>query len=178
MRRQQTEASVEQIERSGENGDWLVIRGYKFTDHLVATVTNAPFSHVGILDLDGGQVVEAEERGVHGTKLWDFVHKSHRVRLIRPVWAEGEAGARAIVEARRLIGRDYDFLGTIGFGSRKRFYCSELVVHVYGAAQSDGEPIPAVIEPTELCRWGDVLYDSGVRTAGRHRPDLVSPGRP
>lgn len=34
----------------GRDGDWLVVRGYKAADDLVATFTNTPLSHVAILD--------------------------------------------------------------------------------------------------------------------------------
>ena len=44
---------LEALRRHGQPGDWLVIRGYHATDHLVSALTNAPFSHAAVLDPEG-----------------------------------------------------------------------------------------------------------------------------
>ncbi len=42
---------IEAVTSLGRDGDWLVVRGYKPTDDLIAGLVNAPISHVGVLDL-------------------------------------------------------------------------------------------------------------------------------
>ena len=162
-RTRQTREIVAKIEELGRDGDWLVTRGYNISDDLVAAATNTPISHVGLFDGERRSVIEAEAKGVHLSPLFAFVHKSHRVLLIRPVWSEGDAGRRALKNARKLIGRGYDFLGTVGIDDPARYYCSELVIHVYREFHRQDEDIPLIIEPGELDSWGGVLYDSGPR---------------
>jgi len=163
LRAKQTEMFTARVKELGKNGDWLVTRGYHFADDLVATVTNIPLSHVAVLDMDNDQVIEAEGKGVHSTKLKDFVDKSHRVLLIRPMWAQGNAAEDAVVIARKLIGKKYDFLGTIGINDSKRFYCSELAIFIYKKYQKEIDHIPKIIEPGQMYLWGQVLYDSRPR---------------
>src|SRR3954468_19226051 len=54
-----------EIRRVGRNADWLVIRGYHATDNLVAVMTDTPWSHAAVLDVENDQVIEAEGQGVH-----------------------------------------------------------------------------------------------------------------
>ena len=145
----------------GRDGDWLVTRGYHVSDNLVATITNTPFSHAAVLDLAHDRVVEAEAKGVHFTPLAEFVAKSHRVMLVRPVWSD-EASSRAAVEkARTVVGRRYDFLGLIGLDIPERFYCSGLAVEVYRPRIRAHDVVPRPVEPGQLHHWGRILYDSG-----------------
>src|SRR5205814_5000112 len=99
------------LREQGRNGDWLVARGYHATDNMVATLTNMPFSHAAVLDRDADAAIEAESVGVHATPLSEFVAKSQRLMLVRPVWAGDDAAAAAAAKARALIGRPCDFLG-------------------------------------------------------------------
>jgi hypothetical protein len=146
----------------GRDGDWLVIRGYKPTDDLVAALVNAPISHVGILDFERRQVIEADATGVHATALEDFVDHSHRLLLVRPIWSD-LGRERALERARGLVGRSYDFLGLVGVDVPHRYYCSELAVRVYAEFQRKYHEIPRVIEPAHLYLWGTILYDSRPR---------------
>src|SRR3990167_8618528 len=70
--------ALEAVQRLGQPGDWLVIRGYHATDNFVSVATNAPFSHVAVLDPDKGQVIEAEGKGLHTTPLPEFMKKIGR----------------------------------------------------------------------------------------------------
>jgi hypothetical protein len=160
----QNQNMVESITGTGQAGDWLVSRGYKFTDQLVATATNTPISHVGVYDKERNLVIEADGAGgVHEKPLADFVNKSHRVILIRPMWAKGQAPQQAIEAARKLVGKKYDFLGTVGLNVSERFYCSELAVYIYKPFMSGKEKLPLTMEPGQLYLWGSVLWDSRPR---------------
>ncbi len=159
----QSAAILERVKASGRSGDWLVIRGYHNTDHLVAAATNSPFTHAAVLDLERGEVIEAEAQGVHTSKLADFVHKAHRLLVIRPAWSDARSGPLALDSARLLVGKKYDFLGTVGLGHPDRYYCTELAVAVYRPFMRDKVVLPPVIEPGQLYYWGKVIYDSGSR---------------
>lgn len=155
------QATLEAVRTLGRDGDWLVIRGYHATDNLVATVTNKPFSHAGVLDLGRDEVVEAEAQGVHVSSLPAFVAKSHRLLLIRPVWSDAASAAPALAKARSVVGRPYDFLGLVGLNIPDTYYCSELALEIYRPWIRREEILPRPIEPGQLHHWGRILYDSG-----------------
>lgn len=141
-------------------GDWLVIRGYHPTDNLVSNMTGIPISHVGILNLESSQVIEAEGMGVHLTDLDEFIDKSYRLLIIRPRWRTEVNADLAWEIANKLVGSNYDFLGTIGFNFPHKYYCSELAIYMYRKWYSGKEKFPTVIKPGELYLYGNVLYDS------------------
>jgi uncharacterized protein YycO len=151
------------LRTEGRNGDWLVARGYHVTDNMVATLTNMPFSHAAVLDRDADRVIEAESAGVHATPLAQFVAKSQRVMLIRPVWAHGDASEAAAAKARTLLGRPYDFAGLVGLSIPNEYYCSELAVEIYRPWVREGDIIPRPVAPGQLHYWGKVVYDTGAR---------------
>lgn len=146
----------------GEDGDWLVIRGYHGTDHLISAVTNAPFSHAALLDRERDQVIEADHSGVHLTSLEAFAPKVHRLLLVRPIWAGQGRNREALLKARGLVGRPYDFTGLVGINHPERYYCSELTVAAYRTWVKPSDHVPPVIPPSELHHWGRVIWDSGV----------------
>jgi hypothetical protein len=152
---------LEEVRRLGRNGDWLVIRGYHATDNMVSVATNTPWSHAAVLDRDGDQVIEAEGRGVHTTRLPAFVAKSHRLLLVRPNWATDKSSLEAVRNARASVGKGYDFLGLAGLNIPDRYYCSELAVAVYRTHIPAGTYIPRPVAPAQLHYWGRILYDSG-----------------
>ncbi len=154
---------LENITKLGKNGDWLIIRGYHPQDDLIVAMTATPLSHAGILDMEKKQVIEALAGGVTVNTLDYFVNKSHRIILIRPKWAVGTNGGDALARARKLVGRGYDFLGLVGIDSKKRFYCTELAMHIYREHQKKDKDIPRVIPPAQMYLWGSILYDSRPR---------------
>jgi len=169
LRSLQTELFVTRIVDEGRDGDWLVTRGYKAGDAFVAGATTMPLSHAALLDHTRWEVVEAESDGVHRTDLWTFVHNTHRLILIRPIWSTEKRGSRAVSKARSLLGSGYDLSGIFGINCPGRFYCSELVVHVYEDYQRDTDRLPHVIEPGQLYLWGDVLYDTRPRDGAENQ---------
>lgn len=154
---------LDAVEKLGQPGDWLVIRGYHATDHLVSALTNAPFSHAAVLDPENNQVIEAEGPGLHTTPTAGFMKKAQRLMLVRAQWATTpERQREAVVKARSLVGRPYDFAGLIGINVPDRYYCSELAVAVFGAHVSRSrDHLPLVVPPDQLHYWGRVLWDSG-----------------
>jgi hypothetical protein len=153
---------LNEVRRLGRDGDWLVIRGYHVTDNLVATLTNTPLSHAAVLDITKDQVIEAESAGVHLSTLPQFVAKSHRLLLIRPVWSDEKTSVEALQKARALVGKKYDFLGLIGLNVPDSFYCSELTLAIYLPYIPKAQIIPRPDEPGQLYFWGRILFDSGI----------------
>lgn len=147
------------IELAG-TGDWLVTRGYHATDDLVSNTTGIPISHVGVFHAGMRQVVEAEGKGVHLSTLAEFVDKSYRLLIIRPRWRTDANAESAWANALKLVGKSYDFLGTIGFDYPDSFYCSELAVHIYREWFTKKERFPRIIKPGEMYLFGTVEYDS------------------
>lgn len=145
---------------TAKTGDWLVIRGYHATDTLVANATGIPLSHVAVYNGDMHEVVGAEGKGVQRETLSDFVARADRVLVIRPRWRSDENAAQVWAAAESLVGKSYDFLGTIGFNQSNRYYCSELAIHVYHPWLHGNERFPKVIKPGEMYLFGTVLYDS------------------
>lgn len=156
----QTQVIEQAVAATANTGDWLVIRGYHATDALVANATGIPLSHVGIYNGERQEVVGAEGKGVQRESLASFISRSDRVLVIRPRWRSDENAAQAWAAAEALVGRDYDFLGTIGFNQPNRYYCSELALHVYRPWWRGAERFPKVIKPGELYLFGTILYDS------------------
>jgi uncharacterized protein YycO len=154
-------ATLQEIRHQGLDGDWLVVRGYEFNDDLVAAVTDNAFTHAAVLDLANDRVVEAEARGVHFTPLAEFVSKSHRILLVRPVWSSDATRAVAIAKAREVVGRPYDFMGLIGLDVPDRYYCSGLAVGIYRSFIRESDRVPHPVAPGDLHYWGRILYDSG-----------------
>ena len=157
------EETLARVRALGRDGDWLVIRGHHLSDNFVATVTNNPFSHAAVLDLERDSVIEAESKGIHATPLAEFVAKSHRLLLIRPVWSNAVSAPAALARARALVGRPYNFLGLIGVDVPESYYCSELTLEVYRPFLRAHDVVPRPIEPGKLHYWGRILYDSGAR---------------
>jgi uncharacterized protein YycO len=123
------------------------------------------FSHAAILDKDMNQVIESDHTGVHTTSLNLFTNESHRMVIVRPKWRTNrKVGKRAVEEARKLIGKPYNFTGLIGISMPNSYYCSELVTQAYKAFIHQSDKLPAVITPLELLNWGRIVYDTGVRT--------------
>jgi uncharacterized protein YycO len=152
-----------ELRKLGRNGDWFVSRGYHVTDDMVSTLTNMPFSHAAVLDLDADQVIEAESVGVHITPLADFISKSQRIMLVRPLWANEDSAAVAIAKARSLVGRNYDFTGLVGLSIPDQYYCSELAVEIYRPFIRSEDILPRPVAPGQLHYWGRILFDSGAR---------------
>lgn len=154
----------DEILRQGQDGDWLVIRGYNSSDHLVATAANSALSHVGILDAIDEQVIEAVSPAVHAVSLQSYLEGADRVLLVRPTDADAPCGRRALELARTQIGAPYDFLGTVGLPEKGKYYCSELAAWSVGR-DVDVDGPGRVLYPADMLQFGTVLYDSDSRAS-------------
>lgn len=150
------------IESQGGNGMWLVNRGYRGGDDVVALVTGSAFPHAAILDLENGVVIEALLPGNVVTSLDEFLAISHRVALVRPEGWTPDTGNAALAKARSQLGKKYDFGGILGFPSQDRWYCSELATWCWGRPANRWGPWH-IIHPSSLRKMGTVLFDSGSR---------------
>ena len=163
IRHEQSDKWLAVIQERAQPGDWLVIRGYTPSDNLVVAATNIPLSHAAVLDKEKNRVIEAVGKGVRFVKLAKFIKKSHRLLLIRPIWWSPKKGARAVKRSISVVGRGYDFMGTIGGGNPEQFYCSELAIWAYGPHNAEKEHFPKVMEPGQMYLWGTILFDSRPR---------------
>ncbi|HEY2252828.1 MAG TPA: YiiX/YebB-like N1pC/P60 family cysteine hydrolase [Planctomycetaceae bacterium] len=154
-----TRSWQKQILKRGRDGDWLIIRGYNSTGHLVAAAGNAELSHVGILDATNAEVIEAVSPAVSEISLHAFLEEADRVVLIRPAEADRASGRMALANARSQIGAPYDLLGTMGLPEAGKFYCSELAAWSVGM-EVDREGPGAVLHPAAMTEYGEVLFDS------------------
>jgi hypothetical protein len=122
---QPLEMNLEPVRGVIENGDWVVIRGVTGPDNFIGTVTNMPFSHASVYDMENDEVIEADSHGVHRTPLADYLASASRVWIVKPVWATEETRPLAARLARSLVGRPYDYTGLIGLGLSDSYYCSD-----------------------------------------------------
>jgi len=159
-RMRQSQAIEQAVLATARTGDWLVIRGYHATDALVANATGIPLSHVAVYNGELRAVVGAEGSGVQQEALADFIARADRVLVIRPRWRSEENAAQVWAATEALVGKSYDYLGTLGFNQPGRYYCSELAIHVYRPWLRGNERFPKVIKPGEMYLFGVVLYDS------------------
>jgi hypothetical protein len=161
-RPQSLEVNLEPVRAVIENGDWVVIRGITGPDNFIGSVTNMPFSHASVYDLENDSVIEANSHGVHMTPLSEYLASASRVWILKPVWATKETRPLAVKEARDKVGRPYDFTGLIGLNLDDSYYCSELAIAAWRPFMGEAEvnPIPQVISPGRLHHWGRVVYDS------------------
>jgi uncharacterized protein YycO len=129
----------------------------------VVAATNIPLSHAAIYDAHREQVIEAVGKGIGQRSLDSFVNLTHRVLVIRPRWWSPASGAAAVTWARGKIGKKYDFLGVVGLGSSRRWYCTELCLSAYDDSHTKKDHLPRVMEPGQMYLWGTILFDSGPR---------------
>jgi len=153
---------LDSIKEYAKQSYWLVIRGYHSTDNLVAGATLSDYSHAVILDKKNNEIIESTSEGVHSLGLKEFVNKSHRITIVKPYGYTQQRADSAINIARSKIGEPYDFLGTVGLNSKDKYYCSELAVFCYPYLR-DSLKMPLIIEPRDLLKFGEVVFESKVR---------------
>lgn len=118
-----------------------------FVDAIVETTSgkqDMPYSHVAILDKEGGEyfVIEAVTKGgVHKIKLQEFLDSSAHTKSGKPVVdvyrIREHVNAKTIISnAEKYIGKPYDFNF---LPTDSAIYCSELVHKSY--LDNEGNPI-------------------------------------
>jgi len=100
----------------------------------IQAATDSPLSHVGLVEVTpaGVFVVEAVQpvRRV-GFASWKARGQGGRLLVLRPEAVAEERRAAAVAEARRHLGKPYDW--RFGWGD-EAMYCSELARKAYSAA--------------------------------------------
>ena len=165
------------IQEKGGNGMWLVNRGYRLGDDIVATATGSAFPHSAILDHKNGVVIEALWPGNVVTPLEEFLALSHRIALVQPKGWTPEAGDAALAKARSQLGKKYDFGGILGLPGSNRWYCSELAAWCWDRPADRLGPWH-VIHPRRLLKMGTVVFDSGSRDGVPDAPSAAAPALP
>jgi hypothetical protein len=153
-----------EIHQVAEDGDWILTRSYfMLADAIAKTTSGIDLSHASIYDAKRDTVIEAVGSGVREIPLSDLVQRNHYVIVVRPHGMTPAQRARSVERARSRIGTEFDKAGLFGFDDPDKLYCSELV---WWAAQGElrtGEH-HRVITPSELMRYGELVYWSGKRT--------------
>ena len=153
---------IDVVHRRAEQGYWIVVRGTHIGDQAVAAGSAGVFTHAAVYDARADEVVEAVGSGVHAEPVEDLLAQSYRFQIIRPRDYDETEGVAAVARARSRIGYSYDWLGTLGLQSDRRFYCTELAVDAYRARERGWMP-SGVIHPEHMVRYGALVFDSGPR---------------
>ncbi len=162
----ETAAWLHVVARDAQPGYWIVVRGTHPGDQVVAAASAARLTHAVMLDTERQEVVEATGAGVHISTLRSLLDESVRMQLVRPRGYTLDKGRAAMTRARSHVGSRYDWLGTVGVQNDSAYYCTELCADAYHARE-DGWMPRMVLHPEQLARYGDVVFDSGMR-ASRH----------
>ena len=157
-----TDTWMQTVKDKAEHGYWLVVRGTHIGDQFVAGVTASPLSHAAVYDAERGEVLEAVGKGVVRTPLRELLAQSHRLLIIKPRGYNVAAGREAVERSRAVLGHKYDWLGTVGQQSDRRFYCTELCAYAYRAREQGWMP-KGVLHPRKMHELGEVVFDSGPR---------------
>jgi len=162
---QETDRWLARIHAHAKQGYWLVVRGTHPGDQVVAAATAARLTHAAVLDLAHDEAIEAVGRGVSVTPLRELVAQAMRLQLIEPRDYTPEKGQAAVARARSRIGTGYDWLGTVGLQSDRRYYCTELCIDAYDA-RALGWKLGGALHPEQMAAQGRVLFDTGMRNRG------------
>ncbi len=157
-----TERWLRTVQERAENGYWIVVRGTHIGDQVVAAGSAAELTHAAVYDRERTEIIEAVGSGVARAPLRELIAQSHRVQVIRPRGYSDEEGHSAVQRARSHVGYSYDWLGTLGLQSDRRYYCTELVLDAYRARERGWMP-SGVIHPEQMTRYGEIVFDSGPR---------------
>ena len=157
-----TDEWVRVVTEEAGPGYWLVVRGTHVGDQVVAAGSAAAFTHAAVFDAERTEVIEAVGKGVLRSPLRELLAQSHRLQIVRPAEYDEAKGRDAVERARSRVGHAYDWLGTLGLQSDRRFYCSELAIWAWRARERAGMP-SGVIHPEHMARYGEVVFDSGPR---------------
>jgi len=159
-----TKLWAQEIHRVARDGDWLLSRSYyAMADAITVTTLGEDVSHASIYDAKHDTIIESIGSGVREIPLADLVARNHFMIIVRPTGMTAADQAEALDRARSKVGAKYDIGGMFGVDAPEKFYCSELV---YWASQTEARSgrRERVITPSDLMRYGEVIYWSGKRT--------------
>lgn len=161
---QETDRWLKEIRQRSSPGYWLVVRGTHPGDQVVAAASAARLTHAALFDPARDEIIEAVGRGVSVAPLRELIAQAMRVQVIRPRGYTLDKGLLALERARGHVGSGYDWFGTVGLQSDRSYYCTELCAEAYGA-RAEGWMPRGVLHPEHMHKYGDVLFDSGMRSA-------------
>jgi hypothetical protein len=159
-----TQLWTREIHDKARDGDWLLSRSYYvMADAITAATPGEDISHASIYDAKHDTVIESIGSGVREIPLADLVARNHFMIIVRPTGMTAADESEALTRARSQVGAKYDIGGMFGVDAPEKFYCSELV---YWASQTEARSgrRERVITPSDLMRYGEVIYWSGKRT--------------
>ncbi len=152
-----------EVKRVARDGDWILTRSYYLVGDAIAAATpGESLSHASIYDAERGSVIEAVGSGVREIPLAKLIDRNHYVIVVRPSNMTATEQHNAVLRARSKLGAKFDVTGMFGLGSDDRFYCSELVYWASQTEERTGEH-EHVVTPSDLMRYGAVIYWSGKR---------------
>ncbi len=153
---------ADEIRRVAQDGDWIFGRSYgPIGDAIVKLTPGEEFSHAATIDLTHGTVVEAMRPRVQEVALEDFVQRYRYIVIVRNTTRTAVERRASVERARSQLGADFDIWGMFGFDAPGKWYCSELVWWASGLDAEHGRP--AMIVPSKLLAYGEVVYFSGRR---------------
>ena len=159
-----TQMWTREIHDKARDGDWLLSRSYYvMADAITAATRGEDISHASIYDAKHDTIIESIGSGVREIPLSDLVARNHFMIIVRPAGMTAADQSEALARARSQVGAKYDIGGMFGVDAPAKFYCSELV---YWASQTEARSgrHERVITPSDLMRYGEVIYWSGKRT--------------
>jgi hypothetical protein len=151
-----------------EAGDLVFETSRSGQSRAIQWASESRWSHVGIVERAGGQVVVIEALGKVSRTPWQaWTRRARRggdYLVLRPRGLTAAQRRAAVAAARRLLGRPYD--ARFGWGD-ERIYCSELVVKAYergagvsyGKRERLGDLRLTGLEDALERRWGKVPRD-------------------
>jgi uncharacterized protein YycO len=152
-----------EIRRTARDGDWLLTRAYYMTSDLIVLATRGEaLSHGSIYDASRGTVIESVGSGVREIPLAQLVARNHLLLVVRPSNMTAADGRAAVARARTKIGAPFDATGMLGLDDPDKFYCTELVYWASQTAARTGSH-ERVVTPSDLMKYGEVIYWSGKR---------------
>jgi hypothetical protein len=146
-----------------ESGDLVFETSSSAQSAAIQWASASRWSHVGIVDVEGGKPVVIEALGTVSRTPWEAWSRRARrggaYLVLRPHGLTAAQRRAAAEQARTFLGRPYD--PRFGWGD-DRIYCSELVVKAYergagisyGRRQRLGDLRLAGIEKAAEKRWG------------------------
>jgi permuted papain-like amidase YaeF/Yiix C92 family enzyme len=152
-----------EIRGVARDGDWILSRSYWLAADAITLGTGGEgISHASIYDARHGTVIEAVGSGVREIPLEQLVERNHYLIVVRPNGMTAAEESLAVARARLKLGVEFDGAGMLGLDDPETFYCSELVWWA-SEGQSRTEDEPVVITPSDLIKYGEVIYYSGKR---------------
>jgi hypothetical protein len=153
---------ADEIRRVARDGDWILSRSLTPQGDFIVTITRGEeFSHASMVDVTRGTIIEAITPVVRELPLEELLARNRYVVVVRPYGLTAEESKAALERARGELGKEFDFFGFIGYPEPGKWYCTELVYWASGFEETAGAQ--AVIVPSELVQFGEVIYYSGRR---------------